>query len=104
MADKGKLHFIISRVESKRFTGNRKKDVASIASIYWCEIIRNHVFTDGNKRTATETMKLFLKMNGVEIEAPYNGLIYISLKIANGDMKYPEVVSWLHGRIREVKK
>ena len=46
---------------------------------------------DGNKRTATEVVKLFLKANGFVLKMPYNRIVYISLKIANNDITRKEL-------------
>lgn len=47
-------------------------------------IIKNHPFTDGNKRTGLLSMITFLEMNGIEITAKNKDLVeigfYISLK------------------------
>ena len=70
-----------------------------IAAIFWFEIIQGHPFVDGNKRTATETMKLFLKKNGFKLNTPISGLVYISLKIANTEISYSELINWINKRL-----
>ncbi len=85
--NKGIIDFIIAKIEAKVTKKDSKRQVATIAAIFWFEIIQGHPFVDGNKRTATETMKLFLKKNGFKLNTPISGLVYISLKIAI--MKYP---------------
>ncbi len=79
--NKGALDFIIAKIKSKKVTNDRKKDISTAAAIIWYEIITQHPFLDGNKRTATESMKLILKINNFELNIPMNGLVYISLKI-----------------------
>jgi len=94
---------MLSKIRAKKLTGDTKRDAAYIAAIYWYDIIVNHPFTDGNKRTATEAMNLFLRVNGFELDTPPNGFIYTSLKIANGDMPYAKVAEWLQSRIKVMK-
>ena len=63
-----------------------------------------HPFTDGNKRTATETMILFLEKNNFMLETSIAGKVYISLKIANSEMEYDTLVTWPCEHLKEVKE
>jgi len=56
---------------------------------------------DGNKRTATETVKLFLKMNGFRLNTSLGGLVYISLMIANNDISYQRLIDWIYTRLED---
>ncbi len=89
--DKGKLEFIFDKIKSKIDKKGIKKDLAHRAAILWYDIITQHPFLDGNKRTATEAVKLFLDLNGFKLNLPYNAIIYISLKIANQDISRKEL-------------
>ncbi len=97
--NKGIIDFIIAKIEAKVPKRNYKRQIATIASVFWYEIIRGHPFVDGNKRSATETMKLFLKKNGFKLNTPIAGLVYISLKIANNEISYSELINWIHSRL-----
>lgn len=99
-AKKGELDFIISKIKSSHLTDDSKKDIAKAAATLWYYIIQNHVFVDGNKRTATETVKLFCKMNKFDLDFPPNGFIYISLKIANSDIAFQELVQSVYEKLR----
>ena len=79
-----------------------KRDVAKAAATVWYYIIQNHVFVDGNKRTATEAAKLLCKINSFKLDFPPNGFIYISLKIANNDIKFQELVELLYKKLKGV--
>jgi death-on-curing protein len=76
-----------------------KRDMAMAAATFWYEIIAQHPFLDGNKRTATEVMQFFLELNGFELKSPINGLIYISLKIANNDIRFNELDRWVYDKL-----
>lgn len=65
----------------------------------WFEIIQGHPFVDGNKRTATEAMKLFLKKNGFRLNTTLGGLVYTSMKIANNDISYQTLIDWIYLRL-----
>ncbi len=99
MLNRGTIDFIIAEIEAKVPKKDYKRQIATIAAVFWFEIIQGHPFVDGNKRTATETMKLFLKKNGFRLNTPLSGLVYISLKIANNEISYSELINWLYGRL-----
>lgn len=103
MVNEGELDFIISKLKSKRLKGDLKKDLASLAGILWFEIITNHPFLDGNKRTATGSMLYFLGQNNYILKVKENNLIYLSLKIANNDIPEQKIIEWLYEK-SEVKK
>ena len=93
------IGFIIAKIEAKVPKKDYKRQIATIAAIFWFEIIQGHPFVDGNKRTAKETMKLFLKKNGFKLNTPISGVVYISLKIANNEISYPELINWIEGKL-----
>ncbi len=95
----GAVDFIIARIDAKTPKRDYNRQIATIAAILWFEIIRGHPFIDGNKRTAVESMKLFLKKNGLKLNTTLGGLVYISLKIANNEISYPDLIDWIHQRL-----
>ncbi|MCD6208095.1 type II toxin-antitoxin system death-on-curing family toxin [ANME-2 cluster archaeon] len=97
----GSIDFLITRIESKTQKKDYKRQVATVSAIFWYELIQSHPFVDGNKRTATETMKLFLKQNNLKLDTPISGLVYISLKIANNEISYPELIEWIYRRLED---
>jgi death-on-curing family protein len=101
--NEGSVKFLISKIKSMKLSGNKKKDLSKIAAHIWYYIIHNHPFVDGNKRTATESMLLFLELNKAYLKMMPNGLIYISLKIANSDITLQELERTIYNNL-EVKK
>ncbi|HIE32231.1 MAG TPA: type II toxin-antitoxin system death-on-curing family toxin [Methanosarcinales archaeon] len=97
----GSIYFLIAKIESKTQKKDYKRRIATISAIFWYELIQSHPFIDGNKRTATETMKLFLKQNNFKLDTPLSGLVYMSLKIANSEISYPELIEWIYGRLED---
>ncbi|MBU3957530.1 MAG: Fic family protein [Nanoarchaeota archaeon] len=97
--NKGSLEFLTAKIESKYNDKDLKKQIAKIAAILWMDIIQKHPFLDGNKRTATEAAMLFLEKNSFVLETATAGKVYISLKIANNEIKYEELVKWIYEKI-----
>ena len=58
-------------------------------------LISNHAFVDGNKRIGTYIMLTFLEMNGIRIDCTDAELVHIGLAIADGSMKYEELLQWV---------
>ncbi len=58
-------------------------------------LISNHAFVDGNKRIGTYIMLAFLEMNGIRIQCTDDELVHIGLSVADGSMKYDELLQWV---------
>lgn len=58
-------------------------------------LITNHPFIDGNKRTGVLVMLSFLALNGVKIETNDDDLIELGLSVASSKMKYKDVLNWI---------
>ncbi len=58
-------------------------------------LISNHAFVDGNKRIGTYIMLTFLEMNGIRIQCTAEELVHIGLSVADGSMKYDELLQWV---------
>ena len=101
--NEGALDFMISKIKSRRQSKDRERDISKGAATIWYDIIINHPFIDGNKRTATESMLMFIDLNSYELKSPPNGLIYISLKLANNDISLNELVDWIYPRLNQRK-
>lgn len=58
-------------------------------------LISNHAFVDGNKRIGVYIMLSFLEINGIKIEATNDEIVHIGLSVADGSMKYEELLRWV---------
>ena len=58
-------------------------------------LISNHAFVDGNKRIGMYIMLAFLEMNGIRIQCTDDELVHIGLSVADGSMKYDELLQWV---------
>ena len=61
-------------------------DIYEMAAAYLYHIMRNHPFTDGNKRTGAVASIVFLIMNKIEIDADENSFERMVLLAAEGKM------------------
>ena len=58
-------------------------------------LISNHTFVDGNKRIGMYIMLTFLELNGVKVIAKDRDVIEAGLSVADGSMKYEDLLSWV---------
>ena len=59
-------------------------------------LVSNHAFVDGNKRIGVYVMLSFLEINGIRIDASDDDVVHLGLGIADGTMKYEEILSWIN--------
>ena len=70
-----------------------------IAATIFYGILTSHPFVDGNKRTALESMKTFLSINGKNFTASENELWDKLHAISEGKLKFEEVVKWIKEKV-----
>ena len=59
-------------------------------------LVSNHAFVDGNKRIGLLVMLSFLEINGINLSFTDEELIEIGLALAEGTMKYEELLNWIN--------
>jgi len=69
-------------------------DIFRFAASYALGIARNHVFIDGNKRTALVVSITFLDRNGWDIVAPKEEVYFTFLHLAEGSLSEEQVADW----------
>ena len=58
-------------------------------------LVKNHPFTDGNKRIGTHVMLVFLALNGIELQHSQTELSYIILRLAAGEIGVEDLLHWI---------
>jgi death-on-curing protein len=62
-------------------------------------LIQNHPFWDGNKRIATEALRLFIARNGAYLQADGPALRNFTTTIARGELRDRPVADWVGNHI-----
>ena len=75
--------------------------VAQKAARYAHGIASNHPFADGNKRTATAIMGVFLRMNGCRFKPRHGELLATMVGVADGSVSFEQLAEWLESQIAE---
>ncbi|MBP2032590.1 death-on-curing protein [Clostridium algifaecis] len=58
-------------------------------------IIKNHAFVDGNKRTGIYVMLVLLEYNKIKIKFSQNELVNFAIDIASGKIDQESVANWI---------
>jgi death-on-curing protein len=74
---------------------------AAAIGYYLCQ---GHCFNDGNKRTAYQTMFIFLYVNGFSLDATVDDAEAVILSIARREMSRDELAQWVNQRIIQLSK
>ena len=61
-------------------------------------LVSNHAFVDGNKRIGLYVMLTFLEVNGIKLDVSDEELVAVGLAMAQGEMKYQELLDWIRAK------
>ena len=90
--DQGMLESALARPLNQWTYG--EDDLCALAAAYAYGIARNHLFTDGNKRTAWVFARLFLMLNGQSLSFTPRMAIDVVLALAAGELGEDELADW----------
>lgn len=90
------VDYLLEAVQAEMFGVPLYPTISDKAALYCYNIICNHIFTDGNKRTGLEAALAFLKLNGCRLkkDLPLNDLYNFILKVASGQSDLEECKAW----------
>lgn len=90
------LDYLLEAVQAEMFGEPLYPTISDKTAVYCHNIICNHIFMDGNKRTGLEAALAFLKLNGYRLSKslPLNELYDFILKIASGQSNLKECKAW----------
>jgi len=69
-------------------------DLLEMAAAYLYHIVRNHPFTDGNKRVGLEAALVFLEINNLSLNATDDELIDLTLQTAQSRVSKTEIADF----------
>lgn len=76
-------------------------DLPRMAAAYHYHLCANHPFGDGNQRVAVAVAEVFLRANGLQLEATDDELVELTLGVASGTTGKPEVTDFYVEHVRE---
>lgn len=73
------------------------------AAAYAFNIIKKHIFVDGNKRTGMSCSFLFLELNGYDINVTDDEIENVAKRIAESNMDFQQLLTWFEARIQPLQ-
>lgn len=97
------LDYLIEAVDAEMFGDKMYPTIHQKAGLYMYNIIANHIFQDGNKRTGLESALLFLQLNNYDLKISITNeiLTNFTLSVTAGEKTLEEVQKWFEESIRE---
>jgi len=102
LKNRNSLEWVLEAIQYPLFGQDRYPSIEHKAALLGWVIIAEHVFFDGNKRTGISAIKIFLRMNGYDLQASHDEWIDIALKIASpeqGGTSVSDLASWIRVRL-----
>ena len=95
--DEGAFEYALVSVENRILY--ETADVLACAATYAYHLTMAHAFVDANKRVGAATMRVFLLVNEVEVNASEDELYDLFIGIASGEIRRDAVEEWLKERV-----
>jgi death on curing protein len=102
LRDERSLKWVLEAIQYPLFGEDFYPTIVEKTGILSWTINIGHVFFDGNKRTSTFVLLLFLHINDYSLQSSIDGLFEITTLIANHDQtgyKFNDYILWLHPRV-----
>jgi death-on-curing protein len=78
-------------------------DIATIAAAYAFGFVRNHPYTDGNKRIGFMTLVTFLGINGHDLDTTDEDVVATMLALADGRLTERLLGDWVRAHLQPRK-
>lgn len=101
---KSNLEYVLDTVKDVGERLHRKQALTKKAAFLLYNIIVLHPFVNGNKRTGYELVKLFLQLNGYEIDSDLGEAYRFLLDVASGKVSAADVDKWVAMNLTELKE
>jgi len=94
LRDEGLLESALARPQN-RHAYEAVTDIRRLSVSYAAGILRNHPFTDGNKRAAFIALSMFLNLNGFRLTAEPLDAANVFFDAATGRLDEEALAAWL---------
>lgn len=93
--DENRLKSVVEAPRQEVFGKAQYPSLFEKAAVYMRNIIGDHPFSDGNKRTAVTVGGIFLMRNNHSLIAKPKQLEDFAVKVATNHVSIPEIAAWL---------
>lgn len=98
----GRLKSVVLAPRQSVFGIDQYQTMHEKAAVYVRNIIGDHPFADGNKRTGMVVAGIFLMRNGYEVDCENQQLEDFAVKVATDKLDVPVIASWLEEHSKKV--
>lgn len=98
----GSLEWVLDAIQHPLFGIDQYPTIAEKAKKLSWIITAGHVFHDGNKRTGTSSLMIFLQANSYRLDASTDEVIDVILRISSPDkavFSYEKFVAWVRSKM-----
>ena len=99
--DEGRIKSVVNAPAQAAFGAEQYPTIFEKAAVYLRNIIADHPFVDGNKRTAVTVAGIFLMRNGYNLTAASKQLEDFAVEIATKKPDLKEIANWLKQNSKE---
>jgi death-on-curing protein len=99
LRDLNAVRAALARPAQRDAYGKPPPDVAELAAAYAHGLASSHGFSDGNKRIAWLTARLFIRLNGSHLQFTPQDAISTMLAVAASNMAEAELAAWFRSRL-----
>ena len=92
--DENALESALARPKQK-WHDDRSSDVPTLAAAYAFGLVRNHPYSDGNKRIGFLAMVTFLGLNDRELDATDAEVVAEIVALAEGSLSEEDLAGWI---------
>lgn len=93
--DDERLKSVVLAPQQEVFGAEQYLDIHEKAAVYMRNIIGDHAFADGNKRSGVTVAGVFLLRNGVRLTATPKELEDFAVQVAVEHLDVPVIAAWL---------
>ena len=98
LRDDGLLESALARPRHK-WSYDPTADISALAAAYAVGVACNHAFIDGNKRTAFQTMSVFLGLNGLLLRALQPEVVLVMRDVATKAIDEGALAEWVRAHV-----
>lgn len=93
--DEGRVKSVVEAPQQEAFGVEQYGTLHEKAAVYMRNVIGDHPFTDGNKRTGVIFAGIFLMRNGVKLTATPKALEDFAVQVAVERLSVEQIAHWL---------
>lgn len=98
--DDERLKSVVLAPQQEVFGAEQYPDLCEKAAVYMRNIIADHAFTDGNKRSGVTVAGVFLLRNRIHLTAIPKELEDFAVQVAVEHLDVPTIAAWLRAHSR----